>query len=255
MVPLGRASCLRATRVQHHLSRRKRRSAQQDPRTRAHARLRLRRTPRQERSARPGPPRSEHREHRGKVARYRRDQGLLAANTASIEEKSPATGDFGVCPRIVVVGGVEQIPGERVKRSFDRGINATATARRWRCVIVLEAPGDCEPRVPRRRRWAMDHRRAKCIAIREPAHTKETPRKKRRLAREPEFALDDHGHKPEAGRSYNKSRLPHGAEHWRRRLTFRRRRAVSHLPLATGAPGSRSGHPVRERRCPLAVRS
>ena len=108
------------------------------------------------------------------------DQGLLAAQTARIQENSTATGDLGVGPRIPVVGGIEQIPWERVERSFDRGIDAAATAGRRRYVIVLKAPGDCEPGLPRRRRWAMDHRRAKRIAIRESAHAKQTPRKQRR---------------------------------------------------------------------------
>ena len=104
------------------------------------------------------------------------DQGFLTAQTSRIQERSTAAGDLGVGPRIGVVGGIEQIPRERVERSFDRGIDSAATARRRRCVIVLEAPGDREPGRPRWRRWAMNHRRAERVAIRESAHAKQTPR-------------------------------------------------------------------------------
>jgi hypothetical protein len=121
------------------------------------------------------------------------DSGFLAAQTARIQEHPTATGDLGVGPGIAVVGGVEQVPGERVERPFDRGIDAAATARRRRRVFVLEAAGDGEPGLPGRWRRAVDHRRAERSAIRESAHAEETPRKKRRLACEAEFALVDHG--------------------------------------------------------------
>jgi len=71
-------------------------------------------------------------------------------------------------------------------------MDAAAAPARGRRVIVLKAPGDREPGLPRWRRWAMDHRCAKRITIRAAAHAKQTPGKKRCPASEPEFALVGH---------------------------------------------------------------
>jgi hypothetical protein len=161
------------------------------------------------------------------------EQGLLAAHATPIQEDSTATGDLGIRPRVAVVGRVEQITRETVKRSLGRGINATATARRWRLVIMLEAPRNGEPRAPRRRRRAMNHRGAKRIAIRESAHTKETPRKKRGLVGEPEFPLVDHAPNANAGACGSRVSPAHGA-----RPQTENRRGSRNTRYASGRPKS-----------------
>ncbi len=99
---------------------------------------------------------------------------MFGADPALVDEHSATTGDLGVSPWIPFVGGIEKVTGERVKRTRDDSVDATATAG-GRCRMILAAHCGAGDARPGRRVRVVVHRRGKQEAVVASAHAEKPP--------------------------------------------------------------------------------